>query len=68
MRKFCKCVTGNYRYFGYRTTWGVKQAGRYSDYRGNSNFATTLTRTYKPVYKVMCSNRIWYYTNVNYNN
>ena len=66
MRKFCKCAEGNYGYNSYSYTWGRRTVYMYADSGNNENWDISSRSSYLPVYKVMCTDGIWYNTNQDY--
>ena len=65
-KKFCKCATGVYGYKTYSYSRGTKTVYKYTDAGDNTNWATQATSSYYPVYRVRCSDGIWYNTNQDY--
>jgi len=66
MKKFCRCAEGTYDYKRYRRVQRLKLAHKYVDPGDNENWETTPKLSYRPVYKVMCSDGSWYNTNQDY--
>lgn len=66
LKKFCKCAEGNYGYNSYSYTWGRRTVYRYTDSGNNENWEVTSRYSYLPVYRVMCTDGVWYNANQDY--
>ena len=66
LKKFCKCAQGDYAYQGYRTSRKTKTAYWYKDSVDNTNWDTTSDWVSEPVYKVKCSDGVYYRTKKDY--
>lgn len=67
LKKFCKCAEGNYAYQRYRTSWRAKTAYMYESSDDDLKWDTTFVGSAsRPVYKVKCSDGVYYRTNEDY--
>ncbi len=67
LKKFCKCAEGNYAYQRYRTSWRAKTAYMYESSDDDMTWDTIFVDSAsRPVYKVKCSDGVYYRTNEDY--
>lgn len=65
-RKFCKCATGTYGYESYSESSGERATYSYIDTGDNDNWETSCSDEYHQIFRVKCTDNIWYYTNEDY--